>query len=90
MQQVYISAFSPEEQTLEPTHCGVAEVLATKYNVADVNKVADAQVHLMPTQRHKLKSLLRQFPKLFSGKLGLYPHQKIHLELQKDAKPVRR
>jgi hypothetical protein len=89
MQRAYIATFSPKEDTLEPTHCSVTEISAAKYKVANVDQVADAQTHLMPTQRHKPKLLLRQFPKLFSAKLGLYLHRNIHLDLDPGAKPVR-
>ena len=88
MQQAYIASFSPEEEELDILHCRVAKILAAKYDVADVDQVVDTQEHLTPTQRHELKLLLRQFPKLFSGKLGLYPHRKIHLNLEPGAKPV--
>ena len=32
--------------------------------------------------------MLQQYPVLFSGKLGLYPHGKVHLDLIEDAKPI--
>jgi hypothetical protein len=39
-------------------------------------------------QRDKLLKLLNKFPKLFSGKLGLYPHCKLHLDFVENVKPV--
>ena len=89
LQQAYIQAFSPKEDEIEPSYCGAAEILAAKYDVANVDEVADAQHHLTPKQCHELKFLLRQFPILFSGKLGLYPHCKIHLNLDLSAWPER-
>jgi hypothetical protein len=35
-----------------------------------------------------LGQLLSQFPQLFSGALGLYPHRKLHLKLEKGAQPL--
>jgi Reverse transcriptase (RNA-dependent DNA polymerase) len=35
-----------------------------------------------------LAVLLSKYPKLSSGKLGRYPHCKVHLELRDDAKPA--
>ena len=43
------------------------EIVAAKYDIADVNEVAEAQMHLTPQQRKELKLLLRQFPKQFYG-----------------------
>jgi hypothetical protein len=60
MQQAYIASFSPEEEAFEPSYCNIAKILAVKYDAANVDAVADAQHHLMPKQRHKLKLLLKQ------------------------------
>ena len=88
MQQAYIASFSPKEEQYSPNHCGIAEILAAKYDVANVDEVADAQTYLTLLQRKQLKHLFRQFLKLFSGKLGCYPHRKIHLDVVDNAKPV--
>ena len=91
MQQAYIDSFSPQEEEYEPrqshNNCFAAEILSARYDKASTDEVADNQLHLTPKQRQELKLLLRQFPKLFSGKLGLYPGRKIHLDVDKDAIP---
>jgi len=48
----------------------------------------EQQHHLSLAQQHELSVVLQAYSKLFSGKLGLYPHRKIHLELQDGATPV--
>jgi hypothetical protein len=50
--------------------------------------VADQRSHLTESQRADLATLLAKFPQLFSGMLGLYPHRKVHLNVDLDAKPV--
>jgi hypothetical protein len=50
LQQAYIESFLPEKDDIDLTHCGVTEILAAKYKVANIDQVADAQVHLTTTQ----------------------------------------
>ena len=38
-------------------------------------------------QQNELKQLFRKYTKLFSGKLGKYPHRKIHLDVKPGAVP---
>mgnify|MGYP003497459468 FL=1 len=56
----------------------------------DVEQIAAQQLHLSVEQCHELVSLLKKFPHLFGGDLGLYPHQRIHIELEPNAHPVHR
>jgi hypothetical protein len=64
------------------------QILESKYEGANTEDVANQQTHLTPEQRADLAKLLSEFPQLFSGKLGLYPHRKVHLEVDPNAKPV--
>jgi hypothetical protein len=59
------------------------------YKQHDPHYVADQQIHLSTSQKQELAQLLMQVPKLFSRKLGCFPHKKVHLELQPNAKPFR-
>lgn len=58
-----------------------------QYEKANIKDVVDNCTHLNDHQRSKLYDVLRKFEKLFDGTLGLYPHEKIHLELIEGAKP---
>lgn len=51
-------------------------------------EVADKQTHLTPEQRQSLENILAKYPRLFDGELGLYPHHKVHLELEPNSQPV--
>jgi hypothetical protein len=53
----------------------------------DPENVAQQQNHLTFTQKKQLGALLSKYTKLFSGKLGCYPHRKVKLELTDNAKP---
>ena len=44
--------------------------------------------HLNSDQKDNLCCLFRKYKNLFSGKLGLYPHRKVHIEIEQNAKPV--
>jgi len=43
--------------------------------------------HLSQNEQNDLKELLHKFPKLFNGKLGKYTGEKIHLDVDPNAKP---
>ena len=87
LQKQHLEACSPQEDFSFGDHSLATEILSAQHKVYNADEVADAQKHLMTTQRLQLKVLLQKFTRLFSGKLGLYPHEKIHLEIDKDAKP---
>jgi hypothetical protein len=38
-------------------------------------------------QKEDLRKVLRDFPKLFNGTLGVYPHRKFHIDIMPGAKP---
>ncbi len=43
------------------------------------------QRHLTPAQRDDIRKLVATYPKVFSNELRLYPHRKIHLEVESGA-----
>ena len=62
-------------------------VLKRKYQKVTASEVASKQEHLFESERTKLEDMLSNFEEVFDGKLGCYPHQKVHLELIDGAQP---
>ena len=58
----------------EPLDNYASKILDAKYDKVDVRDIAQEQAHLTAIQRNDLERLLKKHEKLFSGKLGLYPH----------------
>lgn len=63
------------------------KILDAKYEKTSIDDVIREQVHLNESQRSRLKIVLDKYDVLFDGGLGYYPHTKIHLEVEPDAKP---
>ena len=59
-----------------------------KYKFADVKEVIDQLTHLNTQQKADLLQVLMENAQMFDGTLGVYPHTKVHLELDSNAKPV--
>ena len=86
--------------TQKDVHIATIEALATdpeedpikikeaKYEKVKVDDVISQQTHLNCQQKQDLRNLLSKFTTLFSGKLGTYPHKKMHLELIPNAQSV--
>jgi hypothetical protein len=70
----------------DPT-CYASEILDAKYGKVSTDEIVDQLTHLTPDQRDDLKGLFHGFTKLFNGTLGVYPHQKFHIDLIPGAKP---
>ena len=62
-------------------------ILERKYQKVTATEVASKQEHLSESERTKLEDMLSNFEEVFDGKLGCYPHQKVHLELVQGAQP---
>jgi transposase InsO family protein len=62
-------------------------LLDAKYDGATPEQVAQEQRHLTPAQREDVRKLVAKYPKLFSNELRVYPHRKIHLEVDPTATP---
>ena len=63
-------------------------LLDAKYEKINTDDVAEQQTQLTSIQRKQLADLLAKHRKLFDGTLGVYPHKKFHIDIEKDAKPV--
>ncbi len=75
----------------DPT-CYASEILDAKYGKVSTDDVVDQLTHLTPDQQDDLKGLFHGFTRLFDGTLalGVYPHQKFHIDLLPGAKPKHR
>eukprot|EP00957_Ditylum_brightwellii_P039973 3026028-Ditylum_brightwellii.AAC.1 len=62
------------------------EIKDAKYEETSAEDVAKEQKHLSPMQQQLLQKVLEKMPALFDGKLGLYPHKKIHLEVEEGSR----
>ena len=59
-----------------------------KYDAVNTDEMCQQLQYLTHQERNELAAVLHQHAKLFSGKLGRYPHKKVHLEVDPTAKPV--
>jgi hypothetical protein len=64
------------------------KILHSKYETVDPEEVALQQNHLTFIQKKQLGALLSKYTKLFSGKLGCYPHRKVKLEVPRHHEQV--
>ena len=55
------------------------------YEAISTDEVVNQCTHLDDEQKADLKQVLKGFQKLFSGKLGIYPHQKFHIDIEHEA-----
>ena len=61
---------------------GTGPIQAAKYDKVDIPTMCKDLKHLTDTQQQELEAILQKYNKLFSGKLGTYPHKKFHIELK--------
>jgi transposase InsO family protein len=66
----------------------ISEIMDAKYEKTTTAEVAAQQTHLNESQRLRLSEMLGGFNTLFDGKLGHYPHQQVHLEVEDNAIPI--
>jgi hypothetical protein len=62
--------------------------LDTKYKWTDVAEVIDKPLHLNIHQTADLLQVLHEYEKMFNGTLRVYPHKKVHIDIDPNAKPV--
>ncbi|KAL7501812.1 hypothetical protein ACHAXN_000028, partial [Cyclotella atomus] len=63
-------------------------MLDAKYKFIDVRQVIDQQFHLNMDQKANLLEVLAKHQKLVDGTPGVYPHKKVHIDIDPNAKPV--
>jgi hypothetical protein len=59
----------------------------SRYFEVSTDEVLETLTHLNDEQKTKLGAVLERHTELFSGKIGVYPHRKFHIELSPDAVP---
>ncbi len=64
------------------------QILDAKYKQVNTNKVAVNQKHLNLNQHHNLQQVFAKYGKLFDGSHGIYPRQKVHIDLLPDLELV--
>jgi hypothetical protein len=68
--------------------CFATEILDAKYERTDVAEVVNGLTHLNAHQKADLLQVLQDNNKMFDGALRVYPHKKVHIDIDPNAKPV--
>jgi hypothetical protein len=68
--------------------CIAIEILDAKYEKTDVAEVVKGLTHLNAHQKEDLLQVLQENNNSFNGTLGVYPHKKVHIDIDTNAKPV--
>ena len=91
MSDAYIIQTAVEKEDLceDWLEYAATEILDTKYEKADLNKVVKNHTQLNHEQRKDLREIFELHKTLFDGTLGVYPHNTCHIEGKKRAKKYR-
>ncbi len=68
--------------------CFATEILDAKYEKIDFVEVVKGLTHLSTHQKADLLRVLQENNKIFDGTLGVYPHKKVHIDIDPNVKPV--
>jgi hypothetical protein len=68
--------------------CFATEILDAKYKKTDVAEVMKGLTYLNAHQKADLLQVLQENNKMFNGTLGVYPHKRVHIDIDPNAKPV--
>ena len=68
--------------------CFATEILDAKYEKTDIAEVMKGLTHLNAHQKADLLWVLQENNKMFNGTLGVYPHKKVHIDIDPNTKPV--
>ena len=82
-----LSDHSVANSSSPPTKKQKKDILPSLYETHDPTIIAKGCVHLSSTQQQQLSTLLSKFPTLFNGELKVYPHNKLHLDVDPSVKP---
>ena len=64
-----------------------SEILPSKYDATDIETIIRRCTYLCPQQQDDLLNVLSCFPKPFNNELDVYPHEKIHLDIDPTVPP---
>ncbi len=65
-----------------------SEILDAKYEKTDVVEVMKGLTHVNACQKADLLWVLHENKKMFDETLDIYPHKKLHFDIDPNAKPV--
>lgn len=84
-----LTAFIDEDDFFEEEeeYDSYLTIAPADYREYNLEEIAKEQTHLTKQQQQELQDLLSNYTKLFSGELGLYEGEKVHLEINQDATP---
>ncbi len=68
--------------------CFATEILDAKYERTNVAEVMKGLTHLNAHQKADPLQVLQENDKMFDRTLGVYPHKKVHIDIDPNAKPV--
>jgi hypothetical protein len=68
--------------------CFATEILDAKYDKTNVAEVVKGLTHLNAHQKADLLWVLQENDKMFHGTFCIYPHKKVHIDTDPNAKPV--
>ncbi len=68
--------------------CFATEIVDAKNEKTDAAEVVKGLTHLNAHQKADLLQVLQENNKMFNGTLGVYPHKKVHIDIDPNAKPV--
>ncbi len=68
--------------------CFATEILDAKYEKTDVDEFMKGLTHLNAHQKADLLQVLQENNNMFDGALAVYPHKKVHIDIDLNAKPV--
>ena len=63
-------------------------ILERKYKEVTPAECTAEQDHMNDEEKQKFEKMLNKHKVLFDGKLGYYPHEKLHLQIKQGSKPV--